>query len=189
MSNRIAVTEQQKELALFFSKKILDVYSKIDPNFSRNDDSKDVIADALLHEYFGTEWKPSVAATVSGVVSNATGANGTIVLVESNDSTSILKKDFTVPPAINVHIEVTNPSDGEYVLDISANIFGYGVGGLALHFKKGELSTNNKYLSPLIDIWYRASINFKNGAHIEFEADVKPIAIDKFHIGPLNLDI
>lgn len=184
MTNKVDVVDVKKDIAKFFAGKLVEAYRKIDPDFAKDADPTDAYADALLHEYNGIEWKPSVAVKVTGVPD----VSEDVTLFEGYDSTPVIKEDFEVLPKVKVHIEVLNPGEDEYELNIYASILGHDVDGLVLSFDKGVLSANNQYLSPLIDIWYRATINFNNGFHIEFEADVKPWLIEKFHIGPLNLD-
>ncbi|MNG92688.1 hypothetical protein JK621_06875 [Serratia plymuthica] len=186
MKNQIETSEQQKDIAKFFARKLIDASRRIDPSFSKDKDPTDAFADALLHEYNGVEWKPSVAVKVSGAHVSDTGED--VAFFESYDSTPIFQKDFNVAAMIDVHIEVLELGERKYKLNINANILGYKVGGLTLSFDNGVLSSNNEYLSPSIDIWYSATISFNDGFHIEFDADVKPWLISKFHIGPLNLD-
>jgi len=185
MTNQVDTTSVKKDIAKFFAGKLVEAYRKIDPDFAKDTDPTDAYADALLHEYNGIEWKPSVAVKVSGI----SDVSEDVALFESYDSTPVIKKDFNIAAMIDVHIEVLNPGEGEYKLNIDASILGHNVGDLVLSFDNGVLSAENEYLSPGIDVWYRATINFNNGFHIEFDADVKPWLIDKFHIGPLNLDL
>ncbi|MCC5902716.1 MAG: hypothetical protein JJT87_12430 [Halomonas sp.] len=185
MTNQVTTADLQKDFVNFFAGKLIEAYREIDPDFAKDTDPTDAFADALLHEYNGIQWKPSVAVTVSGIPN----ASEDVVFFEADDSEPVIQKDVSVAGIIDLHFEVLNPGEGEYKLNIDVKTFGHHIGGLVLNFDKGVLSTNNEYLSPAIDIWYRATINFNNGFHIEFDADVKPWLVKKFHIGPLNLDV
>lgn len=185
MSSTAEITYDQKEIAKFFSEKIVEIYREIDPARSVDNDISDILADGLLQEYKTSRSEKSFSGEAPGSFENTRR----ISTFSATRSSTILDKTLDIIPVLKINIKVVETGGGGHVVKITPIAFGKNLDGMDLYYENGKASVTHKYLSPLVDIWYTIKLNVNNGFHGEFDADIKVVGIKKFHVGPLNLDI
>lgn len=176
MDDRSVSNDSILDFARFVSSELVENYRKEHSDFAWSAEAVDVLAKALVDTYRDKEGALSIPAQPEAGVSSAT------LTSLSDEPTFPLDFDVNVKVG-SLHVQVTNPSDGEYLLTATSKIVGQTVDTTEIRFKDGVLSRTEEIKVAGQKVSLTFTIDFSDGFHIGIEGHVK-ITFINFHIGP-----
>lgn len=176
MDDRPVSNDSISDFARFVSAELVENYRNEHSDFTWSAEVVDVLAKALVNTYREKESALSIPAQTEAGVSSAT--------LTSLSNEPIFPLDFDVDvKAGSLHGQVTNPSDGEYLLTATFKVVGQTVDTTEIRFKDGVLSRTEEIKLAGQKVSLTFTIDFSDGFHVGIEGHVKIVAIN-FHIGP-----
>lgn len=159
---------------------MVEKYREEYSDFPRGPEVEDIFAKALVDQYRREEGALSIPAQLQAEVSGATPTSST--------SKSVFPLDFDIdlPLKTSLHVQVTNPSDGEYVLTAASTVFNYKPDKVVIRFKDGVLSRTEEIKVGPVTAHTKFTLDFSDGFHVVIEGHVETF-IKNFDFGPFRL--
>lgn len=179
MDDRSVSNDSILDFARFVSAGVVEKYREEYSDFPRGPEVEDVFAKALVDQYRREEGTLSIPARLQAGVSGATPT--------SSSSESAFPLDFDVPLPLDtsLHVRVTNPSHGEYLLTATYNFLSLTSDKTEIRFKDGVLSRTEKVEIGPVTASTKFALDFSDGFHVVIEGHVKTLWEHDF--GPIRL--
>ncbi|MEI2432820.1 MULTISPECIES: hypothetical protein [Lysobacter] len=179
MDDRSVSNDSILDFARFVSTGAIEKYREEYSDFPRGAEVEDVFAKALVDQYRREKGTLSIPAQIQAEVSDATPNSST------GKSVFPLDFDIDLPLKTSLHVKVTNPSDGEYVLTATFTALSYEPDKVVIRFKDGVLSRTEDIKVGPVKVHTKFTLDFSDGFHVVIEGHVETFI--NLDFGPIRL--
>lgn len=179
MDDRSVSNDSILDFARFVSAGMVEKYREEYSDFPSGAEVEGIFAKALVDQYQRKESTLSVPAELQSEASGATSA--------ASSSEPVFPLDFEVDVKVgSLHVQVTNPSDGEYLLTSTFKIAGKAIDTTKIRFKDGVLSRTEEIGGWGQTVKVMFTIDVSDGFHLGIEGHVRSL-LPNIDFGPYRL--